>query len=293
MDFKNITSSSSVSFFTNCYEADWETLLCTSRLQQMIEGCRYTFTFRGLIINNVTNPLRVQAAAQAAVNKGIIDAFYFSTDHAHEVLKALNITRSSFKLDLYDGYWYSMGPLTAIYMCPTPWLLYFTCDCMLNQAANGDWITEAISLMKQDEQVASAAPLWDYIAPTVQAQLQTFPANNHWYVVTGFSDQVFLVNTGRFKQPIYNFYHPSCDHFPVYAGNLFERRVNGYLRAEQQLRIVHKNYTYSHEKLLAPHLGNTTSAAKPIKQWAGVWLRKFSRRLRIARWKLTGNTVDY
>ncbi len=43
-----------VSFFTNCYENDWERVLKGDRLEQMIDRCELTFFEKILIINNVT-----------------------------------------------------------------------------------------------------------------------------------------------------------------------------------------------------------------------------------------------
>lgn len=274
-----------VSFFTNCYEADWEALLCTGRLAEMIDRCNYQFSFRGLIINNVSKPDLVKAWAEKAIEEKVIDAYYFSADYSDLVLDSFKITRRSFRLDFFDGYWYSMGPLTALYVCPTPWLLYFTCDCMINRDATSNWIDEAMLIMQSDPCVACATPMWDYKPKDL-----VFPAydqNQEWVIAPGFSDQVFLVSTARFRQPIYGYYHPSCDGFPVYAGNLFERRVNGFLHTKSLVRIVHLTISYSHEKLGKSDENGKRIFYPALKKLLAKWSRKCSRRWRTGLYTLS------
>jgi hypothetical protein len=122
-----------VSFFTCCYEADWEFFLKEDRLKEMIERCNYPFASKNLVINNVDDRDKVIQFAELAIKEGIIDNYFFSEDHAERVLERFSIKRKDFRLDGFDGYWYSIAPLTAVYLCSTEYILYFMGDCMLNE----------------------------------------------------------------------------------------------------------------------------------------------------------------
>lgn len=234
-----------VSFFTNCYEGDWRTLLKTDRLKNIIQSCNYSFAFKGLIINNVNNNEEVTFYAEQAIQCGIIDAYYFSNDYNIEVLKNFKIERRSFLTDACDGYWYSIAPLTAIYLCKTNYLLYLTCDCeILPNKTN--WIELGKNLLLQDEYLV-VNPTWTYQPELVKKEsLREFES---YYKNEGFSDQCFLIDRKPFLESIYNEHHPSSNRYPVYSGNSFERRVNSYMRNHHKYRIVLKNVSYLHIKI--------------------------------------------
>lgn len=236
-----------ISFFTNCYEADWEQLLLTDRLEKMIERCSVNFAFRGLIVNNVCDRGLVSHFATKAVEAGIIDGFYFSEDITEKMLNVFEIKRSSFYCDLYDGYWYSMGPLSAIYLCPTEFLMYFTCDCMIDERGDATWVPSAIDLLRKYPGILIANPTWD--GRFDAAKSESDREDTEWYYGAGFSDQCFLVAVGRLRGGIYNFKHRDSERYPVYAGNLFEKRVDSFMRKNNLLRITHKRAFYWHEKL--------------------------------------------
>ncbi|MCU0351842.1 MAG: hypothetical protein MUF43_13605, partial [Flavobacterium sp.] len=228
---------SEVSFFTNCYEGDWRSLLKTNRLENIISSCQYKFNFKGLIINNVQNKEEVEFFAKRHLNLGVIDAYYFSDDLSATVLESFNIKRKSFITDFCDGYWYSIAPLTAIYLCKTSYLLYLTCDCeILPYQTN--WIEYGKKLLSEDENFV-INPIWTYQPElAIKESISEF---KDYYKNEGFSDQCFLINRKPFSEAIYNEHHPSSNRYPVYSGHSFERRVNSYMRNHSKYRIVLKN----------------------------------------------------
>ena len=264
-----------VSFFTNCYEGDWERVLIGDRLRAMIERCGIDFFEKILIINNVNDRNKVEKFAAEAVEKKIIDAYYFSEDHSEQILSAFSITRKSFMLDFYDGYWYSMGPLSAVYFCKSKYLLYFTCDCIMSPNANSLWIEDAIKLFKTDAQIFVANPVWNN--ELAEASKECFKEDNNWYYGSGFSDQCFLVEKGKLYGNIYNEYHRTSERYPVYAGRLFEMRVDSYMKKKQFIRITSKNAYYIHEKMVNESFSfevRKSSPKKKLKELAGIYSRK-------------------
>lgn len=265
--------NSATSFFTNCYEGDWRSLLKTNRLKDIIESCNYQFLFKGLIINNVQNKKEVERFAQKHVDEGIIDGYFFSDDLNDEVLSFHRIDRKSFITDFRDGYWYSIAPLVAIYLCKTSYLLYITCDCKINYQLE-DWINEGHQLLEIDENFV-VNPIWTY-QPEL-AKKESLYEHEKYFVGFGFSDQCFLVKRNRFAKPIYHEHHPSSNKYPVYSGHSFERRINSYMRNHQLYRVVLKDVSYEHIKVM--DLKPDDSKRTFVETKLPVWSRKVKIKL--------------
>jgi hypothetical protein len=267
-----------VSFFTNCYEKDWERVLVENRLETMIKRCNVDFFEKVLIINNVADRNLVEQYAKEAVSKKIIDAYYFSEDYSKEILEAFSVKRKSFMLDFYDGYWYSMGPLSAIYFCKGKYLLYFTCDCMIEERASASWINESIDLFQQDSSILIANPTgYDN---KHECKVKNFKQDDKYFYTYGFSDQVFLVENSRVYGDIYNYYHYYTERYPIYAGELFEKRLNSYMCHKKFSRITRKDVYYEHEKLLNNGLESipaNNELKNTIKRMAAVSLKKIRK----------------
>jgi hypothetical protein len=266
-----------VSFFTICYEGDWERILKENRLERIIRQCNYDFFERGLIINNVKDRATVEQYAKEAVKNNIIDVYYFSEDYSNEILPKFSITRESFRLDFHDGYYYSIGPLTAVYLAKGKYLMYLTGDCLIEPHSQ-PWIDESVARMEADKQifVASARGVDTNIECTWYASRE----DASYFYTNGFSDQCFLVETSRLQGDIYNHYHYYTERYPVYGGRLFEKRVNSYMCVNQLNRIVKKDAFYSHEKLLNKGLEDTQTKPtlrKRIRRIAGNYSRKLRK----------------
>jgi hypothetical protein len=292
MNFVN-KQDATVSFFTNCYENDWERVLIENRLETMIKRCNYDFFERVLIINNVKDRTKVEQYAIEAVSKNIIDAYYFSEDHSEKILSAFSITRDSFVLDFYDGYWYSMGPLSAVYFCKGKYLLYFTCDCIMDPTATSShWIGESIKELRKNRSIFVANPFWN--DNIVESRHDNFKEENNFIHVSAFSDQCFLVENNRLYGDIYNTYHYASEKYPIYAGNLFEKRVYSYMCNNRFTRITRNDVYYIHERLLNHSLEDRPKGIhllKELKKMAGICSRKL-RKVIYKRFKGHEN-VDY
>ncbi|PSL23693.1 hypothetical protein [Chitinophaga ginsengisoli] len=269
--------NATVSFFTVCYEGDWERILKENRLERIIRQCNYHFFEKGLIINNVKDRSLVERYAEEAVKKGIIDVYFFSEDYSDKILSEFSIKRSSFRLDFYDGYYYSIGPLTAVYNAKGKYLLYFTGDCLI-ETHSVPWISESIERMEADKQIFVASARGADTEP--ECNHHAIGEDESYIYTNGFSDQCFLVETRRLRDKIYNHYHYYTERYPIYGGDLFERRVNGYMCGNQLSRIVKKGAFYSHEKLLNEGLENIPAKPglnKKIRRVAAKYSRKFRK----------------
>jgi hypothetical protein len=237
-----------ISFFTCTYEADWEYLLIEGRLSELIKRFNYSFASRNLIINNVDDKKKVKHYALKAVNDGVIDNFYFSEEYVDEVLRQFSLKRSSFKLDGFDGYWFSVAPLTSVFLCATEYMLYFTADCILKETYSSDWLNAGISKLQNDK-IFIVTPLWDYYDSNKEKFVNE---DECCFYDGGFSDQAYMAKAERLKSVNFNEYNVRSEIFPIYGGNHFERRLFSYINNRNLQRCIFKDIIYKHELLIKP-----------------------------------------
>lgn len=229
-----------ITFETKCYENDWEFLLKTSYLDEMVKRCHTDFACKQLLINNVNDISQVRKFADTKVKEGIIDVYYIVDDYAKEALNFFELSKES----LGKGYYYSIAELVGLYLSRTPYHLHFSSDARMEKKTRSNWIQEAITLMEVHPDYAVANAMWNRKFKEVEKQPLT--ENGNFRIGYGFSDQCYLVNTRLFRQPIYNEHHPLSDRFPKYGGELFEKRVDSYIRNQDLKRITHTYDSYLH-----------------------------------------------
>lgn len=228
-----------VTFETKVWENDWKYILSGDYLEQMISNCNCQFTDKVLFINNVSNLNKVVKFAQKKVDSGIIDRFYVVEDYAEKALQYFEIDKDSFK----GGYYYSIAELVSIYLCSTEYLLHFSSDSIIMKS-NEKWISDAIEVFKEREDIIVANPTWNYNYE--EAKKESLFELNSFYVGYGFSDQCYLIKTDQFKKKIYNEKNFLSERYPKYGGELFEKRVDSFMRNKTLLRITSKEVSYVH-----------------------------------------------
>jgi len=235
-----------VTFETKCYENDWEILLKTNRLRNMATRHTYPFTERILYINNVSNYSRVRRFADTAVDQGIIDKYMYVQDYASEALDFFGITKD----DLGKGYYYSIQELVGIYLCKTEYLLHYSSDTLLIRG--GDWVQDAISVMEARPEIVVANPVWSTRIDAIsEVAEQSHGQDDLFYYGYGFSDQCYLIPVRVFRAPIYGECNPVSARYPLYGGELFEKRVDSWMRNHLVLRATRKTAAYKHKNF--PH----------------------------------------
>jgi len=234
-----------VTFETKCYENDWRFLLKAGRLKEMICKCDYPFSNRVLYINNVNDLNLVKRYADRCVSKSIIDSYVVVDDWAKIVLEALNVDIDSFK----GGYYYSIQELTGIYLCKTDYLLHFSSDAMMR--IQNPWIDQAIERMESNNRFLVATAFWEH-RNLKNSQYLKLEGDSEFAYSNGFSDQCYLIKPEKFRANIYNEQNPFNDLFPVYGGELFEKRVNAYLRKNDLIRLASKKAAYRHRNFPKP-----------------------------------------
>jgi len=230
----------SITFATNCWENDWEYLLKKGYLERMISNCNYPFKEKILCIGNVSKLSEVIKYASKKIEEGVIDNYLVTDNSATEVLKFFSIDKDSFG----TGFSYSIAPLSAIYYCQTELLLYFTGDAYIEKDGNL-WLKQASGLLMDSDDFFVANPLWNNNYE--EAKNESFRETSDSFVGYGFSDQCFLVRSTDFKKPMYNEYNIASERYPKYAGELFEKRVDSYMRNHNLYRVTSKTTSYIHQ----------------------------------------------
>jgi hypothetical protein len=210
----------------------------TGRLKRMIDSSRFVFEEKILYINNVNDKIRVKRSAEDLIKKNVITSAVFVDDMAEKVLDFFSVDQGSFK----GGYYYSIQELTGIFNCRTDYLLHFSGDTMIGNSV--EWIGESIKQMELDREILVANPNWQKTGD--MAKQESILENRLFYKGFGFSDQCYLVRNADFKKPIYNEKNEASERYPVYGGELFEKRVDAYMRNHSLKRITSKNAYYIH-----------------------------------------------
>lgn len=230
----------SITFETKCWEGDWKYLLKDGYLEMMIKNCSYAFDSKVLFINNVKNRSEVEFFAKKKISQGIIDKYVVVEDYADEALHFFDLHKDDFK----GGYYYSIAELVSIYLCETDLLLHFSSDSHIEEN-NQHWVEKAIKLLTDSDEFFTTNPLWNYCIE--EAEAESFKETEDNYIGYGFSDQCYMIRTADVKKPIYGETNPASERYPKYGGELFEKRVDAYMRNHKLLRATSKTASYIHK----------------------------------------------
>jgi len=229
----------SVTLETKCWENDWEFLLKTDRIERMAERSAFNFAKRTLFINNVGDPAKVASHAEKLVKSGVLTGFHIVADHERAALDFFGLSKE----DLSSGFVYSVAELVGIYLCETDFLLHFSGDSY--PAARCDWIPAALARFAGDSQVMVANLTWNH--NYAEAASEAFAVDKDFYTGYGFSDQMYLIRAADFRSPlVYHETNPESERYPQYGGELFEKRVDSWMRNHSYTRLTYKHGAYVH-----------------------------------------------
>jgi hypothetical protein len=228
-----------VTFETKCYERDWEFVLAEGHLRRVIAECDHRFDHKVLFLNNFSDYSAAIRASRQLVAEGVIDEYVVVADHAKDTLRSLGIEEASFR----GGYHYSIAELVGIARCETDYLLHFASDARMD-GAGSPWISNAIDMLEEHPDLFVANPTWNRRYD--EAEHEASASNDEWFFSYGFSDQCYLLDPKRLRGPIYNEKHAASERYPAYGGELFEKRVDAYMRNHSLRRITSRRVSYVH-----------------------------------------------
>jgi len=230
----------SVTFETKCYENDWKILLEGERLERMIDRCNYKFDRKTLCINNVDDIRIVRNRADKLVSRNILTDYLDVSELSAKVLEFFGLEKEAFR----GGYYYSIAELAGILFCKTEFLLHFSSDSIMEKSEH-NWIDSAIDLMRKSPHILVSNPTWN--RRFMEARNESFSEDDKWFYGYGFSDQCYLIEADRFREKIYNEHNDASERYLKYGGDLFEKRVDSYMRNRELIRITSKEISYIHK----------------------------------------------
>lgn len=189
------------------------------------------------MINNVKDLNLVISEVEKKMNEGVIDQYIVVEQWAKKALDFLGINPHS----LGREYYYSITEWVGIYCCNTPYLLHFSSDSIMSRNTSS-WIDEAMEIMEKNQDIWVANPIWN--GKIKQVIKESFGKKGNFYTSFGFSDQFYLIKCGLFKNKMYNEKHPTSERYPKYGGELFEKRVDSYMRNHNIKRITSNTASY-------------------------------------------------
>lgn len=222
---------------TKVWERDWAARLYSSGFP-LVFNLNEIECHRVLWINNVLNPAMVRGAAEDWVRQGKLDAI-------DEVLPRLDDALSHFGLaesDLGSGLYYSSAELVGILTCETEYLCHFAGDCRL--AHKSDWIQRGIELLESRLDISVVNPIWNGNVEEVMSE--ALSQDDDYAFGYGFSDQCYLIRTEELRNADLRTLHPFSERYPPYGGDLFEKRVDSWMRINGRKRATDLRACYLH-----------------------------------------------
>lgn len=228
-----------VDLVVNCFERNLTEVTEPGFIDNVRAQNRHRFTKSTLLVNNVTNPARAAARADAVVNRGEADAWAFVADHVDEALRRMGLRHRQFGRYLH----WSDCCLVALCLSGSDWVCYW--DPGTRLASAFDWISVVILLAEHDPRVAVGNPQWG--GPGHEAATAAIEARemvNRVALGYGFSDQVFLARRSEFARPVFRaavplaLRSPISLRYPSAGGLFFEQLADAYMRTNGRLRAT-------------------------------------------------------
>jgi hypothetical protein len=228
-----------VSLFVNCFERDYRQVLASGFMRAKAGQFQYPFRRVVVTLNNILDPVAARALAQEAVARGEIDEF---VEVASMLPKALELCGLKYS-DLGVVRHYMDFALVAVTHAVPDYLLY--CCAEVDLVAPFDWVSDAVEKLEADPTFLVANPSW--ASDPSGAQRESCRKDGCHWVGSGFSDQCFLADSKRLATPIYGFKHEAGARYPMSElGDIFEKRVDAYMRNHGLFRISDARVFYSH-----------------------------------------------
>ena len=232
---------------TKVWEKDWKFILKKGFIKKVMLDLGQNASMRLLFINNVDRPTEVARYADKLIHDGVLDDYVFVDDYASAALDFFKMDRE----DLGKGYYYSIAELVSIYLCDTDFLAHFSGDATVEDDVPLTWFDAATELLRDRAEVSVVNLAWDLKFSEVDKD-SMFLEETFAYGY-GFSDQMYIIRSDEFKEDIYTYSHPDSDRYPRYGGELFEKRVDSWMRVRNRLRATSRQWSYRHSNFPAWH----------------------------------------
>lgn len=231
--------SAQVSLFVNCFERDYRDVLSPGFMSAKAAQFRFPFARVVVTLNNIADPTCAVALASDAVRRREIDSYIQVAEALPEALATCGLGFS----DLGVVRHYMDFALVAVTRAVPGYLLY--CCAEVDLLTPFDWISDAVAKLAGNRDILVVNPSWAS-DPEGASRESVRREGDHW-VGSGFSDQCFLVDAKRMAAPIYKYTHEAGARYPMSdLGDIFEKRVDAYMRQHNLLRASDARVFYRH-----------------------------------------------
>lgn len=189
-------------------------------------------------MNNVNDPSHVLEAAGRLVDAGVLTSVVLVVERLDRALAHYGLTAGDFG----RGLWYSSAELVGLLECETKYLLHYASDVAMGHRS--DWCVRGIELLRSDPRVAVVNPVWN--GRLAEVRRESVDESGRHALGRGFSDHCYLVEADRFRKADLAVGHPASDRYPEYGGELFEKRVDSWMRGSGLLRATDLSACYIH-----------------------------------------------
>jgi hypothetical protein len=169
-------------------------------------------------------------------------------EHAQEALDFFQLSKEK----LGKGYYYSIAELVSIYLTKTKYLLHFSSDAIPEKNIAFNWLQQGIHLLDTNSEVKVCNLTWNHRFH--EAKNESLKEDAQFYYGYGFSDQMYLVRTADFRASIYEEINDASERYPKYGGELFEKRVDSWMRNHNHIRASFKQASYLHRNFTKNNL---------------------------------------
>ena len=223
----------SIAFQMSCYEKSYNHVLKNGIFRHNLSLFQdINFEEKTIIVNNVSNYDNINSLI-----KDFSDIYFIFADEKPEItLDFFNLSLADFPIGLY----YSLQHFTGIHYTQCDYLFHISEDCGIDNL-DSKFIEESIDMLESNEKYIIAMPRWCKDDNAIEKAEQ---GNDKFFVQYGFTDQIYIIKTKKFKEDIYHYNHPMSDRYPKYGGECFEKKIDSFMRCNKYYGVVHKNYIY-------------------------------------------------
>jgi hypothetical protein len=133
----------------------------------------------------------------------------------------------------------------SLYFCDTKYFLHFSGDATVLKGAPQDWLAQGIKVFEDNPHSVVFNLAWTNEFKSAREEPKG--ENENCFYGYGFSDKMYLIKVADYKQKIYEYCNIASERYPKFAGALFEKRADSWMRENNLLRVTYKHGNYLHE----------------------------------------------
>jgi len=228
-----------VDLVINCWEKNYRKVCNGKFIDRVINYNQYKFKNVFILVNNVKNKNSIIKKLDSLTIKKKIDEYFFVKDYIKRANEISGLTKDDYKrVENYIN-WALCIPIIS----RSEYVLHWDPD--VDMIIEGNWISDSIKQMKNDSNIIAANPSWD--REYGLRKHESFKEDKFFFYTHDFSDQVYLIRRVDFLKPIYKYWHIYSLRCPLaHIGSTYEKRVDGYMKRKNKIRITHKKAVYHH-----------------------------------------------